>query len=244
LNSTTGTITNLRSTTGTITNLSTTLAGDFTISQGTGTLATSGATSGTYGSVTAIPFITVNAKGIITAATTGTFSAIPADGSITPAKLSQPFTSATAVASTSGTAIDFTAIPSWVKRITVMLNEVSLSSTSHILIQLGISSGIDNASYKSQSSIVNTGVATVNSTSGFVVYTGSGAVAASGSMAISSMTGNLWASSGVYAYLGGVASSIVSGGVKQLSGVLDRIRITSTGADTFDSGSINIMYEG
>jgi len=88
LASTTGTIATLNSTTGTIGNLSTTLAGDFTISQGTATLATSGATAGTYGSVTAIPFITVDAKGRITSATTGTFSSTPADGSITAPKLS------------------------------------------------------------------------------------------------------------------------------------------------------------
>jgi len=88
LNSTIGTVATLNSTTGTIGNLSTTLAGDFTISQGTATLATSGATAGTYGSVTAIPFITVDAKGRITSATTGTFSTTPADGSITAPKLS------------------------------------------------------------------------------------------------------------------------------------------------------------
>jgi len=94
LNSTTGTIGTINSTTGTITNLSTTLAGDFTISSGTGTLGTTGVTAGTYGSVTAIPFLTVNAKGIITSATTGTFSSTPADGSITFAKLSTSGTEA------------------------------------------------------------------------------------------------------------------------------------------------------
>ena len=99
LASTTGTIATLNSTTGTITNLSTNLAGDFTISNGTGTLGTSGVTLGTYGSVSAIPFITVDAKGRITSATTGTFSSTPADGSITFAKLSTSGTEADNVAS-------------------------------------------------------------------------------------------------------------------------------------------------
>jgi hypothetical protein len=69
---TNGTVTTLNSTTGTITNLSTTLAGDLTISQGTATLGTSGATAATYGTTNAIPRITVDAKGRVTAASTVT----------------------------------------------------------------------------------------------------------------------------------------------------------------------------
>lgn len=70
INSTLGTIATLNSTTGTIGNLSTTLAGDFTISQGTGTLATSGVTLGTYGDATSYPIVAVNAKGLVTSVST------------------------------------------------------------------------------------------------------------------------------------------------------------------------------
>jgi hypothetical protein len=247
LNSTTGTIATLRSTTGTIGNLSTTLAGDFTISQGTGTLATSGATAGTYGSVTAIPFITVDAKGRITSATTGTFSTTPADGSITPAKLSQPFTSGTAVASTSGTAIDFTGIPSWVKRVTVMLNEVSTSGTNQYLIQLG-SGGITNSGYVSTGGGIQSTVVGANTSStGFLLGNtdGGSGWTKSGSIIINTFGSNTWIclSSLTVAGAPGARVEFCSGRIA-LAGVLDRVRVTTVGGtETFDAGSINISYE-
>ena len=46
----------------------------------------------------------------------------------------------TAVASTSGTSNDFTSIPSWVKRITVMFNGVSTNGTSPVQLQIGAGS--------------------------------------------------------------------------------------------------------
>ena len=98
LNSTTSTIATLNSTTGTITNLSTTLAGDFTISSGTGTLGTTGVTAGTYGDASAIPFLTVDAKGRITSATSGTFSSTPPANSVTFNTLSTSATEADNVA--------------------------------------------------------------------------------------------------------------------------------------------------
>jgi len=248
LNSTTGTIGTLNSTTGTIANLSTTLAGDFTISQGTATLATSGATAGTYGSVTAIPFITVDAKGRITSATTGTFSSTPADGSITPAKLSQPFTSGTSVNSTSGTAIDFTGIPSWVKRIEIMFSNVSNSGTANILVQLGDSGGIETTGYVSQAALVNVNVNTVGATNGIIIFTGEASSACSGILTLGYIDAgsNLWTAAGTFARPGGaVSSATFTGGYKSLSATLDRVRIVSSnGSDTFDAGTINIMYQG
>ena len=94
INSTLGTVGTLNSTTGTITNLSTTLAGDFTISGGTGTLGTTGVTAGTYGTSTAAVTLTLDAKGRVTTVSTSAIQTTPADGSITYAKLSTSATEA------------------------------------------------------------------------------------------------------------------------------------------------------
>jgi len=55
---------------GTISNFTTTLVGDFTISSGTGTLSTSGATTGTYGGIESVPVISVDSKGRVTTVST------------------------------------------------------------------------------------------------------------------------------------------------------------------------------
>ena len=154
-------------------------------------------------------------------------------------------TSGTAVASTSGTSIDFTSIPSWVKRITVMLNGVSTSGTSILLAQLGDSGGIETTGYNS--CIFTNGVQT-NSTAGFQLqFTGSAAFALSGHIVftlLDASTNNLIGSGTI----AGTASNNTVSSVavqKATSSTLDRVRITTTnGTDTFDGGSINILYEG
>jgi hypothetical protein len=242
---TSGTIATLNSTTGTITNLSTTLAGDFTISQGTGTLGASGVTPGAYGSVSAIPFLTVNAKGIITAATTGTFSTTPADGSITPTKLSQPITRATAV-TVSGTSVSFTSIPSWARRITVMFSGISTSGTSRPTIRLGTSSGPEATGYTGVTANIGDSSATYSLLSaGFdILQTGGAAIVFYGQMTICNLSGNIWTCN---SSIGRTDDNFfgICAGAKTLAATLDRIVFTTAnGTDTFDSGTVNIIYEG
>lgn len=164
-----------------------------------------------------------------------------ASASVTPAKLSQPLTQGTAVASTSGTSIDFTGIPSWVKRITVMFNGVSTSGTSVVIVQLGTSGGVETSGY---AGVSQQGGSAVTYTSGVIVSTS--ALASSvryGALVFTSMGSNLWACQGVIADTGNVWS-VPSAGTKTLSATLDRLRVTtSNGTDTFDAGSINIIYE-
>ena len=167
------------------------------------------------------------------------------DAAVTTAKLAQPLTLATAQNSTSGTAINFTGIPNWVKRVSIMFDNVSISGNNYILVRLGTSSGYESTGYRSQMAITNTTSVSTNSTIGFIMHYPENASTSSGTMTLSHMGNNLWTSSGTYCWIGSTNSTIMSGGSKQLSGVLDRIQILAfNGTDTFDSGSINIMYEG
>jgi hypothetical protein len=157
------------------------------------------------------------------------------------------FVAGTAVASTSGTSIDFTSIPSWVKRVTVMWNGVSVSGTSSPLIQLGDSGGIENTGYASVSTGSVSGAATVSSTStaGYIVTSGNATNALYGSVVLTTISSNLWVISGV---LGTSASgtnvTTQITGAKTISDTLTSVRITTVnGTDTFDAGSINILYE-
>jgi hypothetical protein len=153
-----------------------------------------------------------------------------------------PLSSGTAVASTSGTSIDFTGIPSWVKRITVMFSGVSTSGSSLPLIQLGDSGGIENTGYTSTGTRTDaTGSGASTSTAGIVISS----LLSTNVLALNATFCLISANSWVCDYSGASSSqSISGGGSKTLSDVLDRIRITTVnGTDTFDAGSINILYE-
>lgn len=166
------------------------------------------------------------------------------DANVTPAKLSQPLTQGTAQNSTSGTSIDFTGIPSWVKRVTIVLNGVSTNGTSSLLVQIGTggtptTTGYTSASAFAQISASATGGA--SSTAGFVIYQNTAAMTTNGTLGIFNVSGNTWVASGVTT--NAVIGAINNGNVT-LSGVLNMVRITTTnGTDAFDAGSINILYE-
>ena len=152
-----------------------------------------------------------------------------------------PIVSGTAVTA-SGTSVNFTSIPSWVKRITVMFSGVSTNGTSNFLIQLGDSGGIENTGYVSRAT--STG-AQVSSTAGFIVTQAISAATdtVTGNIVICTLGSNVWVSGGNVNDVGQNAI-IMSAGNKTLSDTLDRVRITTVnGTDTFDAGSINIIYE-
>jgi len=154
-------------------------------------------------------------------------------------------TSGTAVASTSGTSIDFTSIPSWVKRITVMCSGVSTGGTGIFQVQLGDAGGFEISGYLGQLWQSNTGNATLST--GFSFGTTSGATSSVyGSVVLTLIGSNTWTCLGVLGRVTG-ADILLTGGSKTLSDQLTQVRViaSSTGSpsDTFDLGTINILYE-
>ncbi len=152
---------------------------------------------------------------------------------------------ATAQASTSGTAIDFVSIPSTVNRITVILNAVSTTGTSPLIVQLGTNSGIDSTGYAGTvSAIIGSASASVALSSGFNLETALFAVGVySGSIVFTRVSGNIWIGSGMIGRQDSNRNSLVAGS-KTLGAVLDRVRLTTVnGTDSFDAGSVNIFYE-
>ena len=154
----------------------------------------------------------------------------------------QKIVQGTAQASTSGTSIDFTSIPSWVKRITVMLNGVSTNGTSIPQVQIGAGSFTTSGYVSSAASVSSSPVITSATTGFLLVGQGNAANLINGLLTIYAVGSNLWVAS-----VSGSISTVVAlcgGGNVTLGGTLDRVRITTVnGTDTFDAGSINILYE-
>lgn len=183
-----------------------------------------------------------------TQATAGTWatapSAIQGAGGANVANGRQ-FVLGTAVATTSGTSITFTGIPSWVKRITVMLNNVSTTGTSAIQVQLGAGS-VTTTGYNG--AVTYEGASTSlggNSTTGLLVdpnIAGAAATQRFGIMTICNFGSNTWVATTVLGRAD--AFSQVGGGSVTLGGTLDRVVLTTVGGtDTFDLGSVNILWE-
>jgi len=154
-----------------------------------------------------------------------------------------PIVRGTAVASTSGTSIDLsTTIPSWARRITIMLSGVSTNGTGNWLVRIG-SGSFQATGYTSTASYMTTTPSTASDTTGFIIRTDNASNNISGVMTLINITGNSW----VESWAGGGNTnnqSYVGGGAVTLSGTLDRVRIlTANGTDTFDAGTINIIYE-
>lgn len=155
-----------------------------------------------------------------------------------------PLISGTAVTA-SGTSVDFTSIPSWAKRITVMFSGVSTNSSGVIQVQLGDSGGFEITGYAGQTWQANTSNATLSTGFSFGTTSSAGSLV-HGSVVLTLIGSNLWTCFGVLGRVTG-GDTLVTGGSKTLSDQLTQVRViasaTGSPSDTFDAGTINILYE-
>ncbi len=172
-------------------------------------------------------------------------------GVITYATAQPRLVAETFIPSTSGTAIEFPGLPSWTKRITVMFNGVSTSGGSPIIVQLGTGSGPTYATsgYLGSVLLVDANVSTAGTsfTTGFLVtYDSANGHVRHGNITITNVTGNTWTQTGLLAQSDSSATKTHhSAGSIALAAPLTAVNITTVnGSNTFDLGSINILYEG
>lgn len=144
------------------------------------------------------------------------------------------------------TFLDFESIPSWVKRVTVMFNGVSTNGTSAMEVRVGTSSGVVATGYLSHSGFIQSSAAGSQvSTTGYTMTAQLAAALLYGNLVITTPGSNVWLASGVLFADATTDYSMMSSGTVTLSGTLDRVRITTNnGTDTFDAGTVNILYEG
>ena len=161
-------------------------------------------------------------------------------GTVAVNNVSGVLVSGTAVASTSGTSIDFTSIPSWVKRITVMFSGVSTSGTSFVIAQLGTGGTPTTSGYGGGAWQTST---YTNVTNGMALSGNNVATdVRNGAITITNITGNTWVSTATNFNNNTTGGS--GAGSVALAGVLNLVRVTTVnGTDTFDAGTINIMWE-
>lgn len=142
---------------------------------------------------------------------------------------------------------EFTSIPSWVKKITLSFSDVSTNGTDRLLLQLGTSTGYVSTNYLSTCIATYTSLSPsgFNSSSGFLLTgTTLAADSYSGTASIVNITGNQW----VHSSIGKAATNTIQtggGNSGDLGAVLTRIKLITTGSNTFDAGGIiNAFYEG
>jgi len=144
----------------------------------------------------------------------------------------------TAVASTSGTNIDFTNIPSWVKRITIMFNGVTNATSITVRLGYGATPTYVATGYNGAYAQVSNGSPTQSSVSstGFGI---NASTVVSGIMTISLLDSNVWVSS--HTLSPNNTAVYLGSGSLSLGNTLTAVRIA--GGGTFSAGTINISYE-
>jgi len=155
----------------------------------------------------------------------------------------------TAVATTSGTSVEFTGIPSAATRLTLLFAEVSASGTDNFKVQLGHSGAYYTSNYNSTGGWLgeSEGYSEIGLTDGFAVHNVSGDSSSLNlRMTFTKLNNTATGTSWIQDHQGGNANvNLRSGGgiLTSVSTAVDRLKVIFTGSNTFDAGSMNLTWE-
>lgn len=201
--------------------------------------------SGTTMTVTAVASGTIAVGQVLSASGLLGGTTITALGTGTGGTGTYTISSSQTVASTtfSVVGIEFSGIPSWVKKITVMMNGISGSGTGVPVIQIG-SGSITSSGYVASATSMTATVTSSSFTTSFTLLGGANSAAnvISGLLVLTNVSGNTWVAAGNGSTSSSTGSFVCAGSVA-LGGTLDRVRFSFGLTDTLDAGSINIFYE-
>lgn len=146
----------------------------------------------------------------------------------------------TAAATTSGTSVDITGIPSGSRRLSINLLGVSSNGVSPFLVQLGTSGGIVTSGYNSGAGTRSADTAA--NTAGFILHVAAVAARAYyGSLVLNmeSSANNTWIGGGTL-LAETTPTPAFNAGAVSLSGEVTQVRLTTVGGvNTFDLGEYN-----
>jgi len=161
-------------------------------------------------------------------------------------------TYSTAQSTTSGTSpIEFTDVPTGVKKITIIFDDVGTATASDIVnVQLSTSASYVTTGYVSTSTRTQNASTSVSQsmTTGFIVgQLDNTSKALTGHAVLHNVSGNRWILSGVCSSTepGDQNRSWNFGGFLDLGGTIDQLRVAGDDGPTYtwDTGQINVMYE-
>ena len=149
-----------------------------------------------------------------------------------------------------GTEEDFTGIPSTVKRITIMIHNMSSNGSSPPIIRVG-AGGIITSGYLGAQNSQPTGAdpGGLSNQTGFLINnSGAAANFYSGTGVLTKLGNYVYTYSSNWGIVGGsqqfIRTMLCNGSIDTGAAPIDSIRITMVnGTDSFDSGAVNILYE-
>ena len=148
------------------------------------------------------------------------------------------------VATTSGNSVAVTGLPVGIRNIAVFLQDVSSTGSNEFALQVSTGTTFATSGYKAAS--WNGANVDARATGLMLTYGVAAGETRDGviRLSLADVTNNTWVSGGILNE--GTTASLLNGssGTISLSGVIDGVRIINIGgSETFDAGSINVMYQ-